>query len=446
MIVRLTPLRSPNSWRASNDTSSGRCGRAFALAAPAVALPLKIKDKRPNVEVVFCLDTTGSMGGLIEGAKQKIWSISNQIVGGKPTPNLKVGLVAYRDRGDAYVTKVFDLTDDLDAIYSNLKEFKAEGGGDTPESVNQALHESRHEVQVVRRQGDAADHLPRRRRSAAHGLHRRREVPRDVQAGRSQKGIIINTVQCGNDAECAKYLAGHRDQGGRVIRADRPGRSDVRVITPYDKRLAEINAELENSTLVYGSKEKQQKDQESRLKALDGAKADPAKPGDPKGAAPVVKVEPPKAPDAKPGTVVPTTGIGGFGGGAPGFRVVHLAAASQPAPWPPIGRRSTPCADSSTTGTCSAISRAARSSSTISRTRSCPKNFANCRKRNGRRFSTTSRRIATNFARRLAIWPKKRDDYTKKKLEEEGKKGKEGFDQKVEELLRKQAKKAGIDY
>ena len=79
---------------------------ALILAAPAAAAPKELPDKRPQVEVVFCLDTTGSMGGLIEGAKQKIWSISNQIVAGKPTPNLKVGLVAYRDRDDAYVTKI----------------------------------------------------------------------------------------------------------------------------------------------------------------------------------------------------------------------------------------------------------------------------------------------------------------------------------------------------
>jgi len=32
--------------------------------------------------------------------------------GGKPTPDLKVGLVAYRDKGDVYVTQVHDLTDD----------------------------------------------------------------------------------------------------------------------------------------------------------------------------------------------------------------------------------------------------------------------------------------------------------------------------------------------
>src|SRR3982751_5158255 len=100
------------------------CGATLALAAlasPAAAQEAN-KQARPKVEVVFCLDTTGSMGGLIDGAKQKIWAICNQIAGGKPTPDLKVGLVAYRDRGDEYITKVFDLTDDLDAVHGNLKK------------------------------------------------------------------------------------------------------------------------------------------------------------------------------------------------------------------------------------------------------------------------------------------------------------------------------------
>src|SRR4051812_17387304 len=124
--------------------------RAAVLAALAVlatvnqstAAPAERKNPTPQVEVVFCLDTTGSMGGLIEGAKQKIWSIVNQIASGRPAPEIKVGLVAFRDKGDAYVTKVFDLTTDLDEVHKNLRGFKAEGGGGTPESVNQALNES----------------------------------------------------------------------------------------------------------------------------------------------------------------------------------------------------------------------------------------------------------------------------------------------------------------
>src|SRR6266516_1474312 len=117
----------------------------LGLAWPAGAADKKEEKKpakQPQVEVVFCLDTTGSMGGLINAAKQKIWSICNQIAAGKPTPRLKVRLVAYRDRCDEYITKVFDLTEVLDAVHTNLMGFVAAGGGDFPESVNQALNES----------------------------------------------------------------------------------------------------------------------------------------------------------------------------------------------------------------------------------------------------------------------------------------------------------------
>src|SRR5438105_752802 len=144
MVVRRTFLKS---------AFVGLVGLGSSLTAPfAVAEENKTAENTPQarpaptVEVVFCLDTTGSMGGLIEGAKQKIWAICNQIAGGKPSPDLKVGLVAFRDKGDEYVTRVFDLTDDLDAIHGHLKSFKAQGGGDTPESVNEALHVSVNKV------------------------------------------------------------------------------------------------------------------------------------------------------------------------------------------------------------------------------------------------------------------------------------------------------------
>src|SRR5438874_1235832 len=58
----------------------------------------KTSEAKPRIEVCFVLDTTGSMGGLIEGAKQKIWSIANEMISAKPTPELKLGLIGYRDR------------------------------------------------------------------------------------------------------------------------------------------------------------------------------------------------------------------------------------------------------------------------------------------------------------------------------------------------------------
>ena len=60
---------------------------AFALVALPLSASLSQALAKPTVEVAFVLDTTGSMGGLIEGAKRKIWSIATAIVDSAiPTP------------------------------------------------------------------------------------------------------------------------------------------------------------------------------------------------------------------------------------------------------------------------------------------------------------------------------------------------------------------------
>jgi Mg-chelatase subunit ChlD len=224
--------------------------------------------KKPKVEVVFCLDTTGSMGGLLEGAKEKIWSICNAIASGKPTPDLKVGLVAFRDKGDAYVTKVFDLTDDLDAIHGHLKGFKAEGGGDFPESVNQALADSVNKVKwsedkstlrIIFLVGDAPPHMDYND-----------DVKYPVTCTEAcKKGIIINSIQCGNNEECAKAWKDIciKAEGSYVRIAQDGGVAPV-VQTPFDKRLAEINGELVRSVVVFGDTKGMEKDKAKGDEAL----------------------------------------------------------------------------------------------------------------------------------------------------------------------------------
>src|SRR4249919_1671514 len=103
---------------------------AFACAALPLSAGLSQALAKPTVEVAFVLDTTGSMGGLIEGAKRKIWSIATAIVDTNPDADIRIGLVAYRDIGDDYVTKTFDLTSDIQDIYGNLLALNARGGGD----------------------------------------------------------------------------------------------------------------------------------------------------------------------------------------------------------------------------------------------------------------------------------------------------------------------------
>ena len=100
-----------------------------------------------RVDVVFAVDTTGSMGGLIEGAKRTVWGIATHIKDIDPQADLHVGLVAYRDIGDDYVTRDFALTSDMDAVFDELSHYVAAGGGDTPEDVDAALYDAVHKMQ-----------------------------------------------------------------------------------------------------------------------------------------------------------------------------------------------------------------------------------------------------------------------------------------------------------
>ena len=151
-------------------------------------------DGRSRIDVVFVLDTTGSMGGMIEAAKEKIWSIASTMATAQPTPEIRMGLVAYRDRGDAYVTRVFDLSSDLDSVYAELMDFRADGGGDGPESVNKALHDAVHKMswsqdtqayRVLFLVGDAPPHMD----------YQDDVKYKDTVAMAQDKGITINTIQ-----------------------------------------------------------------------------------------------------------------------------------------------------------------------------------------------------------------------------------------------------------
>src|ERR1700755_3080626 len=105
--------------------------------APERPAPERPSDGGKTLEMVFVLDTTGSMGGLIDGAKQRIWGIINEVMQSPAHPSVRACLVTYRDHGDKYDTQILPVTNDLDKVYTTLMAFRADGGGDGPEDVRQ---------------------------------------------------------------------------------------------------------------------------------------------------------------------------------------------------------------------------------------------------------------------------------------------------------------------
>lgn len=217
--------------------------------------PLPVKNTQANrIDLVFALDTTGSMGGMIEAAKEKIWSIATNMAQAKSAPEIRIGLVAFRDRGDDYVTKIVDLSSDLDSVYAQLMDFTAGGGGDAPESVNQALHEavtkmswsqSTDAYKVIFVVGDAPAQMNYRDDI---------KYPVSIKLAK-QKGIVVNTIQSGEDASTTrqwKQMAAI--SRGQFFNVGQNG-SAVAMTTPFDKQLAGLSEDLDGTRLYYGKPE-----------------------------------------------------------------------------------------------------------------------------------------------------------------------------------------------
>jgi Mg-chelatase subunit ChlD len=102
-------------------------------------LPARLVDDEKTLDLAFVLDVTGSMAGEIEAMKETIDAVATEIVG-TGEANVRLAIVAYRDYGDVPEFQTIDFTDDLDAFRTGVAGLRADGGGDTPEAVNEAMH------------------------------------------------------------------------------------------------------------------------------------------------------------------------------------------------------------------------------------------------------------------------------------------------------------------
>lgn len=247
-------------------------GWAAGLVLAAVPAAASAAETKPAVDVVFVLDTTGSMGGMIEGAKQRIWAIANEIAKGRPSPKVRMGLVAYRDKGDEYVTKVVDLSDNLDKTYSRLMEFRADGGGDTPEHVVAALDDAVEKVswsrdpktfKVVYLVGDAPPHEDYPDAPKLAGVLQKA----------ARKGVVINAVPCGGDVQMiAAFTRIARGAEGKLLPVPQDG-GLVAVATPFDAEMAAMSGKLEGTSLAYGGARAEEKESMSLASAVRGMAA-----------------------------------------------------------------------------------------------------------------------------------------------------------------------------
>lgn len=142
--------------RSQGRQTATRLVRGQKSAVEAV-LDVAPAHTRARLDLVFLIDATGSMADEIDKLKATLRTITAEVSQLPSRPDICLGLVAYRDRGDAFLTRTHDFTNDVGTFLNDaLIPLRADGGGDYPEAMSEALHETVHQLSW---RGDGATRL-----------------------------------------------------------------------------------------------------------------------------------------------------------------------------------------------------------------------------------------------------------------------------------------------
>lgn len=223
-------------------------GQSFAQEKPAEGKP---------VDLVLCLDVSGSMNGLIDSAKIKLWDVVNELAKMKPTPNLRVALYSYGHdtypAANGWVRKDVDLTTDLDDVYKALNALTINGGTEYVARVSKAAlteqkwSTDRGALKLIFVCGNEP-------------VDQDKMVTLDSVADLAKKeGVIINTIYCGpaTHREAPGWNAFAEKCGGRGVTIDQNKATQVVVVkTEFDEQILKLNDKLNTTYVAYGGKGK----------------------------------------------------------------------------------------------------------------------------------------------------------------------------------------------
>jgi len=245
------------------------CLAMFLVTGTATAKEKAPEEAAPTVQLAILLDTSNSMDGLINQAKTQLWTIVGEFTKTKlagKLPKLQVALYEYGNdslvASEGYVRQVVPLTDDLDKISEALFALDTNGGEEYCGKV----------ILTATQQLDWSKG-PRDLRCifiAGNEEFTQGNVDYKIACkAAADRGITISTIFCGDRQEGidTKWEDGAKLADGSYLCINADHRQ-VAILTPHDKELAELSAEMNRTYLAYGDQAKREK-AASRQEAQD---------------------------------------------------------------------------------------------------------------------------------------------------------------------------------
>ncbi|MFP3594293.1 VWA domain-containing protein [Chryseobacterium sp. SIMBA_038] len=213
-----------------------------------------IISKDNKIQVALLLDTSNSMDGLIDQAKSRLWNIVNTLTTLKysgQAPQIEIALYEYGNDGlkdENYIRQVTPLTQDLDLVSEKLFALRTNGGSEycgaviRDASMNLNWDKNDKSMKLIYIAGNEP-------------FDQGRINYKEVISTAKTKKIYTNTIFCGNRDEGIQsfWQNGASLGDGKYFNID----SDRKVIyieTPYDVRISECNAKLNDTYIYYGSR------------------------------------------------------------------------------------------------------------------------------------------------------------------------------------------------
>ena len=231
---------------------------AVALTALPAAGRANPAEPGQSVDVVLCLDVSGSMEALTQAARIKLWDLVNELAKVKPTPNLRVGLYSYGhnsyDPKAGWVRKDADLTTDLDEVYKKLNALTINGGEEYVARVCR-------DALVEQKWADGKNALRLIFVCGNEPVDQDKQVHlSDVAKLAKEKGVVINTIYCnwGHPDEESGWKQFAANAGGKYALIEH-NKKIVQIAAPQDKELLQLNARLNDTFIAFGNKQAEDK-------------------------------------------------------------------------------------------------------------------------------------------------------------------------------------------